>query len=242
MGPPQDIRLYHFDHEPVLALESSYPKSKFTSTITARAQSNEAHHRWFESPLINLLVGPNGTISSIHRELASNRSEKLRKRLSESNIEIVLENVNPKVFKHWKEWAYGNENLDGCDIELLYQLYFLATDLKSHELQTLVQDQIRAEYHKADKWPNQARVMHVYRNTTIGSPLRRFMVKSVYHRLMVRREDVQTYFGSSGLENRFIRDYVEFVQEVQYPNGSNDPRLDDGGNLRIQDVKGSTNW
>jgi len=189
-----------------------------------------------------LLVGPSGTAASIHRELASNRSEKLRKRLSKSNIEIVLENVSPKVFKHWKEWAYGNENLDGCDIKLLYQLFFLASDLKNRELQNLVLGQIKTEYRKSDKWPNQERVIHVYRNTTIGSPLNRFMVKSVYYRLIVRREDVQTYFGRSDSNDRFIRDYVEFVQEVQYPNGFDDPRLEDGGRTRIQDIKASASW
>ena len=172
----------------------------------------------------------------MHLKLASYQSGKLRKRLiersivrlQESAMEIVLENVKPEVFECWRVWAYGNENLDGYDLRLLYQLYFLATDLKSQELQNLVLDQIKRQYQKTDTWPNRERVMHVYRNTAMGSPLRRFMVQSVYYRLMALKESSQTYFGGEGLNSRFVKDYVDIGQEIQYPSGFTDPRLENG--------------
>ncbi|MCJ1250060.1 hypothetical protein MMC30_007286 [Trapelia coarctata] len=204
----------------------------------------------FESPQINLLVGPSSAVFPMHLKLACYRSGKLRKRLTgpnivrlqESAMEIVLENVNPEVFERWQIWAYGNENLDGYDLRLLYQLYFLATDLRSQELQNLVMDQIKRQYKKVETWPNQERAMHVYRNTAIGSPLRNFMLQVVYYRLMVLREDSQTYFGGESLNSRFVKDYVEFVQEMQYSNGFTDPRLEDGCRFHSHGVKDSTAW
>lgn len=213
-----------------------------------KPQSNEVRPRYLESPLINLIVGPSSAVFRMHLELASHRSGKLQKRLKEPSIvraqgaamEIVLENVKPEVFKVWKAWAYGNENFHEYDIKSLYQLYFLSTDLKSPELQDLVLDQLRSRYYETDTWPNQERVMHVYRNTAIGSPLRRFMTRSVYYRLMILRDDVGTYFGGSVSDSRFVRDYVDFVQERQCPNGFTDPRLGNGYRPHYHDLKDNT--
>jgi len=186
----------------------------------------------------------------MHLKLASYRSGKLRKRLTEpsfarlqeSTVEIVLENVKPEVFERWAEWAYGNESLEGYDLRSLYQLYFLAADLRSQELQNLVLDQIKSQYRRADTWPNQERVMHVYRNAAMNSPLRRFMVQIVCYRLMVLKENSQTYFGGQTLNSRFVKDYVDFVQEMQHLNGFTDPRWEDGCRFHNHDSKDSTAW
>ena len=182
--------------------------------------------------MLNVLVGPELQVFRIDWKLACSRSDKLRKRFENlgihdrsASLEINLQNVNVELFETWNAWAHGNKNLEGHDMKSLYQLYFLAADLRSSELQDLVLDNLKERYHRSDTWPNQDRVLHVYRNTVANSPLRHFMVYCVFFRLMVRREDIHTYFGTIVADCEFVRTYIQLVQDRASEESYKDPRV-----------------
>ena len=208
-----------------------HPKSK-PACESIFNNANTATYSCFEPPMINVLVGPARVMFLLPLKLACHKSGKLRRSHARSKIQsrssMCFETVNVKIFQNWCRWAYGNNDLNSHDLKSLYQLYYLAADLESGDLSNAVLDSIRDHYFREKTWPKQERVVHVYKNTATASPLRKFVVSCVYHRLMILRDEVRTYFGDVAIDVDFVRDYIQYVQDSTSKAGNSDPRKREG--------------
>ena len=124
----------------------------------------------------------------------------------------------------------GNNTLSDHDVKTLYRLYYLAADLQSEDLCNTVLDNIRNYHLTQETWPKLERVVHVYENTTLTSPLRTWVVSCVHYRIMILKEETDTYFGTSAMNSNFVQDFIRLTQESLGNPENDDPRL--GGGCR----------
>ena len=162
-------------------------------------------------------------------ELACHKSGKFRRSHENSRLQagtsLSFDTVSVELFRVWSEWVYGNNTLSGHDLKTLYPLYYLAADLQSGDLCNAVLDNVRKHHLNEDSWPKLERVVHVYNNTTLSSPLRTWVVSCVYYRLMILKEEMETYFGTSVINADFVRDFVRLTQNSLGKLENYDPRL-----------------
>ena len=174
-------------------------------------------------------------------KLACHKSGKLRRSHEKSYLQagtsIFFDTVSVELFKVWRAWVYGNNSLSGHDLKTLYPLYYLAADLQSGDLCNNVLDNIRKYYLKEDTWSKLERIVHVYKNTTITSPLRTWMISCVYYRLMILKEETELYFGTSTMVTNFVRDFVRLTQESLGNIDKDDPRLGGGCQFHVHEPK-----
>ncbi|MCJ1282883.1 hypothetical protein MMC26_002209 [Xylographa opegraphella] len=217
---------------PVTLTEENAPENEVPASITCQCSITPAPEDYFESPVFTVLVGREQIAFLLPLKLACLKSGKLRRGHENSwlraGISISFDTVSVELFKVWFAWMYGNNNLSGHDLKILYPLYYLATDLQSGDLCNTVLDTIRKHHLRENTWPKLERVVHVYKNTTLNSPLRTWVVSCVYYRLMVLKEETDTYFGTSAMDIHFMRDFVRLTQESLGNSKNDDPRLGAG--------------
>lgn len=138
---------------------------------------------------------------------------------------IVLESLEADLFRAWTEWMRGNlQVLKSFELNSLYNLYFLAAELRSLEFQNSCIDQIRERYEVADKWPTNARISTVYAKTGSGSPLREFLSLCAWYRIMRIGEEVDEIFAGPTVSPDVMLDYIKVVQQKERLGEEGDPR------------------
>ncbi|MCJ1387966.1 hypothetical protein MMC18_000809 [Xylographa bjoerkii] len=230
------------DLEPVIAgklQQEIAPGDQVPTHIAYQCFHTATPQEYFESPMFTVFVGRERIAFLLPLKLACHKSGKFYRSYASSRLQagssICFDTVNVEVFRQWFAWVYRNHGLDGHDLKSLYKLYYLAADLESGDLINAALDSIRDHYLKENTWPKQERVEHIYKNTATTSQLRSFVVSCVYYRLMVLRDKVHTYFGDVTINIEFVRDYVQYTQDLSLETENTDPRKREG--CRFHDHK-----
>lgn len=184
---------------------------------------------------MTVLIGSALEPKTLHMNVLCHQSEYFkdkyeRHEFASGTSKVSLKNVKVSVFQLWTACSYGNPFMVTMDdIEKAYQVYYLASDLRSPSLQDTAMDAIRKAYRDATGWPTQPRITTAYRNTSRGSPVRRFLTECVYFSLIRNKTDADTYFGGKDFQCDFVRDYVRMGQEMtQSASDLVDPRSKEG--------------
>lgn len=185
--------------------------------------------------MVTVMIGSALEPTTLHMNVLCHQSEYFKSKYEQLEFasgtrKVTLGNVKASVFQYWTACAYGNAfTVTMDDVEKAYQVYYLASDLRSPNTQDTAMDAIRMAYRDARGWPTQQRIMTVYRNTSIGSPVRRFLTECVYFCLVRNGTDMDVYFGDVDFPYEFVRDYIRMSQEVSRSDGTLvDPRLKEG--------------
>ena len=191
--------------------------------------------RCITGAMVTVLIGPTLEPKTLHMNVLCHQSEYFKGKYEQpefasGTIKVTLENVKASVFQHWTACAYGNSFIVFMDdIEKAYQLYYLASDLRSPNLQDTAMDAVRKAYRDGRGWPTQQRVTTAYRNTSVGSPVRRFLTECVHFSLVKNIADVDIYFGGNHFPSEFVRDYVRMSLEMtRSAENLVDPRFKEG--------------
>ncbi|MCJ1436437.1 hypothetical protein MMC27_005816 [Xylographa pallens] len=234
---PAPTRLGTTDLEPEIPGKSQKETvlgNKAPARITYQCSHTITPKGYFKSPVFTVLIGRERTAFLLPLKLACHKSGKFRRSHENSRIQagtsVTFDTVSVELFAVWFEWVYGNNTLSGHDVKTLYRLYYLAADLQSEDMCNAVLDNIRKYHLNEDTWPKLERVVHVYENTTLTSPLRTWVISCVHYRIMTLKEETDTYFGTSTMNTNFVRDFVRLTQESLGNADNDDPRL--GGGCR----------
>ena len=196
--------------------------------------------RCITGAMVTVMVGPALEPKMLHMKLLCHHSGYFKGKYEQHEFasgtnKVTLENVKISVFQCWTACAYGNPFTVALDdIEKAYQLYYLAADLRSPNLQDTAMDAIRKAYKDDRGWPTQQRIRTAYQNTSIGSPVRCFLTECVYFSLVRNKTDVDVYFGGNDFPCEFVRDYVRMSQEMtRSAEDITDPRSKEGCEFHI---------
>lgn len=191
--------------------------------------------RCIKGAMVTVMIGSALEPTTLHMNVLCHQSEYFKNKYEQYEFasgtnEITLKLVKASVFQHWTACAYGNSfTVTMDDLEKAYQVYYLASDLTSPNIQDTAMDAIRMAYRDARAWPSQQRVTTAYGNTSIDSPVRRFLTECVYFNIVRGKADANIYFGGTDFPCEFVRDYVRMGQETTQPTESLvDPRFKEG--------------
>lgn len=203
--------------------------------VTEVAISIADMFRCITGTMVTVMIGLALEPTTLHMNVLCHQSKYFKDKYEQFQFasgasKVTLENVRTSVFQHWTACAYGNSfTVTMEDVEKAYQVYYLASDLRSPNTQDTAMDAIRMAYRDAGGWPTQQRITTAYRNTSIGSPVRRFLTECAYFSLVRNGTDVDVYFGDRGFPHEFVLDYIRMSQEMTRSDGTLvDPRFKEG--------------
>ncbi|MCJ1382452.1 hypothetical protein MMC17_005565 [Xylographa soralifera] len=241
---PEPTRLGTIDLVPDIPgklQEEIVPGNEAPASITYHCSHTKTPEDYFESPVFTVFIGRERAAFLLPLKLACHKSGKFRRRYENSWLQagtsLSYDTISVELFRVWFAWVYGNNSLSGLDMKTLYRLYYLAADLQSGDLCNAVLDNIRKHHLKEGTWPKLERVVHVYENTTLTSPLRTWVVSCVHYRLMILKEEMDTYFGTSAMNTHFVRDFVRLTQESLESPENDDPRIGGGCQYHVHEPR-----
>ena len=169
--------------------------------------------------IVDVYVGPEGTVYSLHEKLLCHHSPVLRNHFyksSTNNSSYGLPDDDPVHFSLLVGWLYSRTlsfPVSEADTGPLLDLYLLAEKLQMSALERDCVDTVRAYYHANETYPELRRVQYIYENTDEDNPLREMMVGSVARFLTLGERIPKHWDGALRNNGQLAVDIIRAIQQ-----------------------------
>jgi len=167
--------------------------------------------------LVTIRVGRPAVSWSIHEKLLCARAQFFAKTFSSSSDKTYnLPDEDPEPFQAFVGWLYSAHTpkpTEEKDLDILYDLYLLATKFRARELQAQTMASVKKFYADSDTYPGLRRVQYVYANTEEGSAMRAMLVSAVARGLVLRGDGIPQHWDKALRKNGSLA--VDLVRAVQ---------------------------
>ncbi|KAF2401835.1 hypothetical protein EJ06DRAFT_581067 [Trichodelitschia bisporula] len=180
-----------------------------TETLASGMYAEELRERLLSGPIVDIYVGADKRLWSLHRNLLSYHSEFLRAELqhaaqsveengtsksSHGTLRLDLPDEAPEGFELLVKWLYQGKLDDVSSISddtekyqyavACQKLHLLCDRFDLPKLKNIAMDQYRKGLHAAGLVPDASELNDIYRRSPESSPFRRLMVKIAARQLM----------------------------------------------------------